>query len=258
MTRKAMVVFGLLFGASIIAMAWLPTASLVSAVAVNLSTGILMTGLTVALVDRVVKRREAERQRRLKQTAFERLRIPLSDHVHFWIMVFKSALPSSPEKLPESFRALLAPEIIENLKEFNLESPAPVYPVVPWTQYLHHEIDSFRTAIDAVTDRYAFVLDLEDVRALETVANSPLLLRFPTMIATIIREPRRHPRAFAGMVEGNFAVSPLVRQHLEAVATLLELVNETVEPGSAVTVQQDWWGEKMAPAFGASRHSRQA
>lgn len=256
MTRRAVVIFGLLFIASLLIAWFAPSSSVLSGFSVNLSTGILTIALTVWLIDQALQRQEEERQRRLIRTAFERLRIPLSDHAHFWAMLFKSALPRRPAQAPTSFRDLLAPVILDELKELNLESAAPVHPPVPWTHYLQHEIAVFSKSVDAVTDKFAFVLGPDEIRVLEEVANSAFVVRFPTMIATLLREPGRHGRALAGLVEGKLEVSPLVIEHLTAVANLIDQFNLLVAPEKQISLRPGWWGDNMAPSFGASRHAR--
>jgi hypothetical protein len=225
--------------------------SLWSAFCLNVAAGVVGTFLTVLLVDNVIQRQADEREAKMVSVAMQQLRLPLSDHVRFWGEVFKAAAAQKPEPPPTEVGEFLNARFVETLKEFNLATNAPVSPLMPWNRYMLIELESYKSALDIVINKYAFVLDPDFTQCLEASGRSHLVTRFTAFLANY---DARFARALAGLDQTKkLVVSPMVIEHLNALTALVARHNASVEESQRIHLSADIWAERIGAQLGSAR-----
>lgn len=118
-----------LFGA-IFLFIWVRTDSPFSEFGLNGFTECLGIGLTVLLIDRLLKRREADRTLPQRLAAHEDVRLLTARITTFWHQAYMSAVPGP---LPHSVAELYGTESINRLRALlNMDSEPNVTPTRTW------------------------------------------------------------------------------------------------------------------------------
>lgn len=223
-------------------------------VSLNIGTEVFGIILTVLLIDAVIRKNEQNEKERVIKVAFSQMRLPLRHHVTMLVAMYKGALAHAPQNPPRDMKDLFGPDYAVQLAFLDFAKPAPLMNVQPlnWFEYLHYEVENFRSALSRTIEKYATFLDPDVVELLESLIASSLLgfLSQARAIPLIDRQQgiNRQYNLLAGQ-----GVPELIHQHTDLVAQLVDLVNRKLPPEKKVNLSADDWRNDIAPQFGSAR-----
>lgn len=223
-------------------------------VSLNVGTEIFGILATVLLIDAVIRRKEQSERERVVKAAFAQLRIGLQQHVTTLLYMYKASVAHAPQKLPETLDALFGPDYFVQLAFLDFSKPAPLMSVKPlqWFDYLHMEMEQFKSALTRTIEKYAVFLDASTVELLEELLASSLI-GFLTQVKSIPQIDqkegyRRQYNFFSGQ-----GMPELTQQHVDLVKRLATESNLHLPTEKAIRVDPQSWRNDIAPQFGAAR-----
>lgn len=217
----------------------------------NLLTEVLGIIFTIVLIDRVLRRREERERMRYCRIALQQLRFPLMEHLEVLFNMYKASVQRKPERRISSLEDLFEDDYFEQVSHLDLSKPAPVAPQMQWGDYLLHETQRFKDALERVVGRYAVPLGPDTVDIAEQLIASRLismLERFPAMRAS-------RPAQFRGWPEPMlYGMGGLVRQYTDAFAALVDIYNDEAPEDQRVAItKKNLWKENVSPRIGSAR-----
>jgi hypothetical protein len=142
--------------AAIFLFLWTRMDSPYSELGLNGFTECLGIGLTVLLIDRLLKRREAERTLPQRLAAYEDVRLLTARIAAFWHQAYMAAVPGP---LPRSVAELCGTESINRLCALlNMDSQPNVTPTRTWWEYLPEQMAEFKRHAEVILERYNSIL----------------------------------------------------------------------------------------------------
>jgi hypothetical protein len=140
----------------------------------NAFTETVGIGLTVLLIDRLIRKQERRRLRPLELAAFHDVQSFVDGLATSWLNVYKwsgkGELPEPPD--PPSIQDFLTMPYFEEIRQrLNLDSEACVFPKRTWWQYLPHVEDEYRKLGEKILERHSAVLDPNAYHLVHRVVN---------------------------------------------------------------------------------------
>lgn len=223
-------------------------------VSLNTGTGVFGILLTVFLIDEVIRRNEARERKRVREVAFQQLRIPLLHQLTMLHSMYKASIPSLPENQPVEIRDLFSDSYFIQLAFLDFSKPAPLASAMSlqWFDYLKMEVEKFKLALGRTIEKYAIFLDGGTVELLETLINSTFISLLETFPA--IRElDRKEGFSRTYNLCAGTSMAEIVRGYTNEFTRLVELYNATVPAEQKLTVGCGFWRKDIAPQFGSAR-----
>lgn len=158
--------------AAIFLFIWVRTDSPYSEFGLNGFTECLGIGLTVLLIDQLLKRREAERTLPQRLAAHEDVRLLTARITTFWYQAYMAAVP---EPLPRSVAELYGAKSINRLCTFlNMDSQPNVTPTCTWWEYLPEQLAEFKGHAEVILERYNSILSPEAFLLIHKLLNASM------------------------------------------------------------------------------------
>lgn len=193
---------------------WVYAPSPFSDFGLNGFTGTLGIAFTVLLIDRLIKRREANRTLLQRLAAFEDVRLLAQQRITFW---FQAYMLSVPDPLPKTVQELFSPACIARIGALlDLDSNANVTPRRTWWQHAPEELRLFQDQANRILERYSAILDPEAFLTIHKTLNATVE---PGLMAGILQSDREMGFPRVRVLGNYFLVHPT---HFLA---LLELIN---------------------------------
>lgn len=140
----------------------------------NAFTETVGIGLTVLLIDQLIRKQERRRLRPLELAAFDDVRSFVDGLATSWLNVYKwsakGELPEPPDP-PSTQDFLTMPYFEEIRRRLNLDSEACVFPKRTWWQYLPQVEDEYRKLGERILERHSAVLDPNAYHLVHRVVN---------------------------------------------------------------------------------------
>lgn len=223
-------------------------------VSLNVGTEVFGILLTVWLIDTVIRKNEQSDRERVVKVAFAQVCLPLRHHISMLLGMYKASLAHAPNNPPRELRDLFGADYAVQVAFLDFSRPAPLMNVQPltWFDYLHHEIEQFKSALTRTIEKYATFLDPETVELLESLIASSLLslLSQARAIPQIDRQQGINRRY--NLLSGQ-GIPELIVQHAELVMQLVVLANCNLPDEKKVVLGADHWRNDIAPQFGSAR-----
>lgn len=142
---------------------------------INIAAGILVALATTFLVDRILRRNQAEERTRYKTIALSQMR--LGRHLGFMVSVFHASFEGRPSKFynDQDLQGLFPDDYGAQLGFLDFKRPAPVYPPRPWAEWASQQATEFSDALERTIDKYSIFLDPGTVDLLEQIRTSNFL-----------------------------------------------------------------------------------
>jgi hypothetical protein len=223
---------------------------------VSLNVGTELFGIlaTVLLIDAVIRKKEQTERERVVKVAFAQLRASLQQHVTALLHMYKASVSHAPQKLPETLDALFGPDYFVQLAFLDFSKPAPLMSVKPlqWFDYLHMEMEQFKSACTRTIEKYAVFLEAGTVELLEELLASNLIA-FLTQVKFIPHIDQkegfqRQYNFFAGQ-----GMPELIQLHIALVVRLTIECNRHLPAEKAIRVNLQDWSNDIAPQVGSAR-----
>lgn len=158
--------------AAIFLFIWVRTDSPYSEFGLNGFTECLGIGLTVLLIDRLLKRREAERTLPQRLAAYEDVRLLTARITTFWYQAYMAAVPG---QLPRSVVELYDAESINRLGDLlNMDSQPNVTPIRTWWEHLPEQLAEFKGCAEVILERYNSILSPEAFLLIHKLLNASM------------------------------------------------------------------------------------
>lgn len=223
-------------------------------ISLNVGTEVLSILLTVWLIDSVFKRNELNERERITNIAISQLRLPLRKHISMLLGMYKGALLSPPANPPLTLRDLFGPNYIAELTFFDFSKPAPILNIQPidWFNYLHNEVEQFKSSLSLTIEKYAAFLDSETVELLESLMASSLLGLLSQARAVPPIDRQQNFNRQYNLLSGN-NISELINQHTDLIEKIVELSNQKLPDDKKICLSAEDWRNDVAPQFGSAR-----
>ncbi|HJV82038.1 hypothetical protein [Noviherbaspirillum sp.] len=228
--------------------AWLKDLSL------NVGTEIFGILLTVFLIDAVIRRNEERERNRVRQIAFQQLRIPLLHQLHMLHGMYKGCIPRQPEIVPASIRELFSDDYFVQLAFLDFSKPAPLSSTVPlqWFDYLKMEVEKFKAALGRTIEKYAVFLDADSIALLERLMDASFISLIAQAPAIRDVDRRENFRRSYNLLAGQ-GMAELIRKYTEAFCQLVETYNLAVPAELKLALDSGLWRNDMSPQFDSAR-----
>jgi hypothetical protein len=123
----------------------------------NFFTEIMGAIITVFILDRIIKKREAQKNIPLKLAIYEDIRLYATRYIGFWAQTY---MISVPEKAPENIKDFFSPNGMNKILSYlYMESEPNVTPPQKWWDWIVHNAKEFKDNGDKILDRYSGHLD---------------------------------------------------------------------------------------------------
>jgi hypothetical protein len=158
--------------AAIFLFIWVRMGSPYSEFGLNGFTECLGIGLTVLLIDRLLKRRDAERTLPQRLAAHEDVRLLTARITTFWHQAYMAAVPGA---LPRSVAELYSADSIGRLCALlNMDSQPNVTPTRTWWEYLPEQLAEFKRYAEVILERYNSILSPEAFLMIHKLLNASM------------------------------------------------------------------------------------
>jgi hypothetical protein len=171
----------------------------------NFTTEILGAVITVFILDRLIKKREEDKNIPLKIAIYEDIRLYTTRYIGFWIETYLLSVPEDPPKdISDFFSKIGMPKILSYL---HLDSEPNVTPSQKWWDWIVHNAKEFKVNGEKILDRYSGFLDPEIFGHLHRLTESHFngcLIMIPAIRQSdnIYKTPRVK-------VLGNYSIEPM-------------------------------------------------
>ena len=160
-------------------------------------------------------------------------------------------LGARPEREISTLDGLLGEDFAEQVRHLDLSKRGPVVPPMSWGDYLHHETQRFKDALERVVGGYAASLGPDTVEIVEQLIASrfiSLLEQIPTMQA--VRAPQ-----FRGWPDASlYGMEDMIRRYTDAFSALAQTYNEVAPEGQRLAIrEQRLWSSNSNPQIGSAR-----
>lgn len=243
----AATVGGYLFGATH-QIEWLKDISL------NIGTEIFGIFLTVVLIDAVIRNSEERERERIRQIAFQQLRIPLLHQLQMLHGMYKACILRPPETPATEIPDLFSDDYFIQIAFLDFSKPAPIFSAVPlqWFDYLRLEVDKFKTAMSRTLEKYAVFLDVNSIALLETLMDSSFISLIVQAPAIRDVDGRENFQRSYNLLAGQ-GMPQVVREFTDTFCQLVEAYNLAVPHEQKLVLNDGLWRTDMSPRFGSAR-----
>jgi hypothetical protein len=219
----------------------------------NVGTEVFGILLTVFLIDAVIRRKEERERNRVRQIAFQQLRIPLLHQLIILHGMYKASVLHPPEKRPTEVKELFDDNYFVEIAFLDLSKVAParnrnIAGLLQWMDYLKQESDKFKSALGRTIDKYAVFLDARTVELSEKMINSHFLwyIEGVTIVRDVEVKEKRKRTYLLSDSGADFA-----REYTSYFSEFVEIYNAVVPADQKITVHADLWNGP----FGSARAS---
>lgn len=223
-------------------------------ISLNVGTEILGIVLTVLLIDVVIRKKEQVERERVVNVAFAQLRVALQQHIVILLNMYKASAEHAPHPLPDRLETLFGPDYFVQIAFLDLSKPAPVASVKPlqWFDYLHIEMEQFKSALTRTLEKYAVFLNPATVELLEELLASSLISVL-TQLKSIphldqMKGIERSYNFFSGQ-----GMPAIAQQHIDLVKRLAAEADRYLPKEKSIGVDTQYWRDDIAPKFGTAR-----
>jgi hypothetical protein len=223
----------------------------IESISSNLAAGFLGSFLTVLLIDRAIAKERDREKRQMRTLALGQLRRAALQQLELLCTWFRAAVSRPPEKEPADIPGLFSDVYYRELRYLDFSRPAPTVPPESWFRKSAMTIENFRTAVQSVLDKYAFVLDAETLEMLEAVGNANALgLIIATAKVPFQSLPGAEHRTY-NVLAGE-GVEDALRADVQTFLTFISALNECI-PRPITVADLSLWRPNLGGAFGAAR-----
>lgn len=118
----------------------------------NFTTEIIGVGITIIIIDRLIKKREERKNIPHKLAAYEDVRMYTTRYISFWVDCY---IQSVPEELPESIDSFFSNEVFEKIFTYlNLDSEPNVFPKRKWWDWIVENAKEFNINGEKILNRH--------------------------------------------------------------------------------------------------------
>jgi hypothetical protein len=178
-------------------------------------------------------------------------------HLEVLANMYKASVERKPERKISNLDELFGKDYAEQVRHLDLSKRGPVVPPLLWGDYLHHETQRFKDALERVVGRYAVPLGPDTVEIVEQLIASPCISRLEQVPA--IRAAK--PPQFRGWPDPLlYGMVDILRQYTDAFSALVETYNEVAPEAQQLVIREKrLWSNKASPQIGSARiHFRSA
>ena len=220
----------------------------------NVGTEIFGILLTVFLIDAVIRRKEERERNRVRQIAFQQLRIPLLHQLHMLHGMYKGCIPCQPEIVPVGIRELFSDDYFVQIAFLDFSKPAPLSTAVPlqWFDYLKMEVEKFKAALGRTIEKYAVFLDSDSIEILEKLIDSSFISLIGQATAIRDVDRRENFRRPYNLLAGQ-GMAEIVREYISTFCQLVEVYNLAVLEEGKLALDSGLWRNDISPQFGSAR-----
>ena len=231
------------------------TSPFVKDISKNLATEVIGIGLTVFLIDRVIKRQQEAELRKYRQVALLRLRNPLARHAEFLFKMFKATIETKPKIELVEVSDLFDNGFFTNVALLDFRKPAPISIAsigrINWATYLVIESKSLDDSLNQSLDKYSVYLKVELIEMIERMLEK----NFNRFVAVLQGEVAsgglgKVTQPYPGFAELTEAV---VEPHFRTFQVLVHYFNNQVDEEHKVNLKGQTWGNHVAPIIGSAR-----
>lgn len=202
----------------------------------NVAAEVLGIFLVVALLDRVLRRRDEIDEMRRRVQGLRQLKRPLRGHAELLLSMHWAAqgntgsLPAKEHVLSR----LRDPTFARVLARLDFESAAPVIPSRTWFAHTATSFRQFRDAITKTIEIYVTWLTVEDIERVDRIlgATLPMAIESMTLLPQVDAELgiRREYRVLNGL-------EPLLEEYVLQIIDVIEYVNLNLPPSERIAVE---------------------
>jgi len=235
----------------------------------RLAVTLLGSYIVAVLVDLNFRRRDENRQSRIRNTALEELHKPMNRHVGFLHKMYKASVSDPPEPVPESFEEVLQSNFYDGVSRLNFAATYPTANLGPnhtWLDASEKEFRELRDDIDVVIGKYGAFLSPEMMQDFRDLSNSELSSAMITMgESPLLSGENIHPSSGLSnhpLMQSNTNFFPLlaakgweesVMDHVDAVLRVIEYYESSETPDLASLTSASRWGDNVTPHVGSAR-----
>lgn len=149
---------------------------LLNSISLNLMSEIIGIGITIGVVDRLIKINENIEKKRIQDVVIKELKYPLKDLGQLIFNMYKSTIQMKADKDYKYIRDLLKDEDFLN-NVFHLDFSKAVFciPEKNWLQYFHEETQKFSDSLNLVLAKYAIYIDSELIEVFHNITDSKFM-----------------------------------------------------------------------------------
>jgi hypothetical protein len=220
----------------------------------NVGTEIFGILLTVFLIDAVIRRNEERERNRVRQIAFQQLRIPLLHQLQMLHGMYKGCISRPPETTPTEISGLFSDDYFIQIAFLDFSKPAPLSSAVPlqWFDYLKMEVEKFKTALGRTIEKYAAFVDADSIALLETLMDSSFISLIAQAPAIRDVDRRENFQRSYNLLAGQ-GMAQLVREFTSTFCQLVETYNLAVPIERKLSLDGGSWRTDVSPQFGSAR-----
>jgi hypothetical protein len=217
----------------------------------NLGAGFAGSLLTVGLVEVSIERSKRNEVRRIRRTAFARLKQPVVTHLQFLFNLHKATAGSAPAQGPREIQDIFTDEYFECVRHLNFNAKGPCLPEMRWQDFGRLQGETFRRELERVADIYMAYLDPHTVETIEALRDSSFMHILVTVWPPFPGNAEVHFRQMPNPLLIN--MEKAVRGHVASALALLALLNQNLEERLTAKDLSALWRNDVAPSIGSAR-----
>lgn len=188
----------------------------------NFLTEMLGVGITVLILDQLIKRKERKRTISIEIAIYKEIVFYLTRYYHFWSNAFRFSVP---EKDPETFEDFFSENGMSKIFEYlNLDAKPYVSPETNWWEWLVFNANEFVEIGDKILNRYSYNLDpvaFDFLHSMTGFTFNKVILTIPSLIQVDKKE--NYPRL---KILSKYTIKPEKKDY-EVILGLIKWCDET-------------------------------